>query len=390
MNKHTRIVAAIAVFLLVAVAPTFGQGGQLFDRVAQTLERRYFDKEYRAEVLPALTAAFRPIALETKSLEDERLVVHTYLSRIPATHLALYSSQTYAGLMRELTSRETPQVGFGVVRLDGKHYVASVFEGGPAELAGLRRGDRLLSLDGESLFESPRLDWRSDDAFLPDPPVHAVLGEETATLIVERQPGELLEIVIEPEPYSAWEAAKASVRVEEVDGERIGYVHFWLVHMSGPGALLEKLFEGPFADCSALVLDLRGRGGNAAEVDRILSALQKKWRRPTIALIDRGTRSAKEVLAYEFKERELGWLLGEPTAGAVIPATFEDVGSGAVLMFPSFILGKYTQILEHHPVEPHIVVEDDLPYANGKDPIADAGFEAAVQAAKGKNPAEGR
>jgi C-terminal processing protease CtpA/Prc len=86
------------------------------------------------------------------------------------------------------------------------------------------------------------------------------------------------------------------------------------------------------------------------------------------------------VFAWEFKERDIGKVVGEKTAGAVIPATFVPVGEDMVLMFPSFRLPKYTNILEGIGVTPDVAVRDDIPYAQGADPILEAGIKTLLNA----------
>jgi hypothetical protein len=102
----------------------------------------------------------------------------------------------------------------------------------------------------------------------------------------------------------------------------------------------------------ALVVDLRGRGGSAAEVARIVSVVQglrKRTKRPVVALADRQSRSGKDILLYEF--RQIGVrIVGEASAGAVIPASFADVGHDSILMFPAIRLPKYSDLLELKPM----------------------------------------
>jgi hypothetical protein len=137
--------------------------------------------------------------------------------------------------------------------------------------------------------------------------------------------------------------------------------------------MLRELFAGEFANADGLVLDLRGRGGNGVVVPDFVQILAD-WRRPIVALTDRQSRSAKDALAYEFKQRHLATLVGEPTAGAVIPASFAQVGNETMLMFPSFTLGGYTEKLElKGGVAPDILVERAGPYSAGGDPIFDRG-----------------
>jgi C-terminal processing protease CtpA/Prc len=78
------------------------------------------------------------------------------------------------------------------------------------------------------------------------------------------------------------------------------------------------------------------------------------------------------VLAFEIRRRKAGALIGERTAGAVIPATFTKVGPDDVLMFPSFTLGNYTEWVEGTGVEPDVAVEVDYRYSAGRDAILEA------------------
>jgi len=356
----------------------------LFENVANALSERYYDQQFRQNELPRLVELYRDRAARAVGFEEHREVVHEFLTNIPATHLALISAASREGMMSELAGRSAPSFGFELIEVDGKHYAFNVLEDGPAALAGLRRGDRIVTVDGELVSGSPRLDWRTDDAFLPDDPVRALQGklDDRVALRIERTPGKYLDIKVSCEPYSAWEAAQASARIVERAGKRIGVIHFWLIHMTGPDALLKEKLDGDFASCDALVLDLRGRGGSGTMVERMLNVLEGRtsaWQKPVVALINRHSRSAKEVIAYEFRRRDLGSLVGERTAGAVIPASMADVGHGMHLMFPTFTLPKHTEVLEFKGVEPDVLVAEVGPYSAGADPIFEAGIDEAVR-----------
>jgi len=135
-----------------------------------------------------------------------------------------------------------------------------------------------------------------------------------------------------------------------------------------------------------MVIDLRGRGGSASEVTRIIDVVDKYRKRtgkPVVALADRQSRSGKDLLVYEFKQRGIR-IVGEASAGAVIPATFADVGFDSVLMFPSFRLPKYSDLLELKPIPPDVLVERAGVFAAGQDPILDAGLDEARRLAKPK------
>ncbi len=379
-----RVARCLLGLLPIASASLPAQHGALFEPVAQTLAERFHDPEFRAQRLPELTARFRVLAVEAPTLELERAVVHGYLAAVPASHLALYSRATYDELMADLAGRNYPTLGLALQQQAGRFWIARLLEGGPAERAGLLRGDRVLAVDGVPVGRSPRLDARSDDAALPDPPLHRldVALDEVVRLRIERRPGQQFDVDVTAARHGAWQATLASVRVLRDGAARIGYVHLHCMYLRGIGELLRELAAEVFADCDAVILDLRGRGGSAAAVEEVLACLRGRGRvfhQPVVALIDAQTRSAKEVLAHELQRQGLATLVGERTAGAVLPATFVPVGDEHVLMFPATRLGAYSRQLEGIGVTPDLRVAAAGMYAAGADPILRAGLRALAE-----------
>lgn len=353
--------------------------GDLFERVAETLQRRYVNREFRSRQLPTLVEDLRPASRTADTLLEERDVVQALLEQIPNSHTGLYSTEAYREMTAELGGRTYDTFGFQLVDLGGEFFLDVVFEGGPADRAGLRRGDRVLSIDGLPPEDSPRLDQRTDDAYLPDAPVHRVriLDDRVVELRLRRSHNTVLQGSLTAERTSGLESTERSLRVLERDGLRLGYVHLWYIQHGGPVRLLTEAFEGPFRDLDGLILDLRGRGGSGSEAQalvRMFSGNRRKWDGPLVLLTHRGTRSAKEVIAHDLRRLTDVMIVGEPTAGAVIPATFQDVGQGYTLMFPSSSLGRLTDALEGQPVQPDLRVESPLPYSQGADPIFEAGI----------------
>ena len=361
-------------------------GGTLFENVVKVMEKNYVDKDFREKQLPALVEQYRPKAAAASSIRDQRQVVHELLSHIPASHLQILSAEAHRAMMADLTLVAYPSFGFQAIGSGANIYAAMILEGGPAARAGLLLGDRLVTIDGTPVEESKRLDWRTDDAYIGDerdPSVRqliAAAGDRVA-LRVERRQGEFVNLTIAAEEYTAFDAAENSVRLIRSGGASVGYLHFWYVHVGGVPDLIKRSVEGRLKDVDALVIDLRGRGGSATEVTRITTFIEeyiKKTKKPVIALVDRQSRSAKDVLTYEFKQRGVR-IVGEASAGAVIPATFADVGYGSVLMFPTFRLPKYTDILELKPTLPDVLIERAGIFAAGQDPILDGGVAEALR-----------
>ena len=71
----------------------------LFESVVEVLQRRYFDEQFRNNVLPGIASQFHDKAKQTRTLNEGRQVVHDFLSRIPASHLGLLSRETYRNVI---------------------------------------------------------------------------------------------------------------------------------------------------------------------------------------------------------------------------------------------------------------------------------------------------
>ena len=366
----------VAGLLLVPHAEE--EPGELMRNVYEVLRSRYYDERFREEQLPEIAHPFLERSRRLGELEQERELVHDFLSNIPVSHLGLMSETAHEQMIAELGRRPRWTFGFQLAHLEEGWFVDWVYEGGPAERAGIARGDQVLTIDGRAPEHSPRVDWRTDDAALPDPALHGVLadGDDSVELLLRRRPGLQGRLSLRSRRYSGWQAAEASARVFAMGDLRVGYVHYWFIPMTGGTKFLRELCRGRFADCDALIFDLRGRGGAAHEAMGIVKTLDPEgddWGKPVVALVHADSRSAKEVIAWELQRRNAALLVGERTHGAVIPASFTKVGSGMVLMFPSTSLGSYTKEIEGRGITPDVVVDYPLPWTAGRDPVLEAG-----------------
>lgn len=188
--------------------------GEVFNNVISVLDRWYHDKTFLADVLPGLAAGLRERAHTAPTPADERAVINELLAQMRTSHLALISVEAYRLIGAELFGKPTPSFGMQLTLRDGRHHATWIYEGGPASLAGVKRGDEVLSIDGLPPGGSPRLDWSTDDAALPDAAMHALHAEtgDQIRLELKRSEGETLTVEIEAVPYSGSMAAEASAR----------------------------------------------------------------------------------------------------------------------------------------------------------------------------------
>ena len=92
-------------------------------------------------------------------------------------------------------------------------------------------------------------------------------------------------------------------------------------------------------------------------------------------LVNSGSRSGKEVLAYGFKKNGYGQVIGERTAGALLAATAFMLSDGSLLMLAVEDVSIEGERLEGKGVTPTIEVPFDIRYAAGKDPQLEKAIE---------------
>jgi carboxyl-terminal processing protease len=280
-------------------------------------------------------------------------------------------------------------LGLAVVERDEGWFVFRAFPGGPAEAAGLRRGDQIVSADGE-----------------PFSPVRSVRGKRTVALAVRSQRnGPLRAVTVAPrtiDPKQEWlEAQKAGSRIVEQQGHRIGYIPIFACAGVPYQETLEEALANPLADAEALVIDLRGGWGgcnadfvglfDAAVPDLIRidrdgkrSVSRSAWRRPVVVLIDGGSRSGKEVVARAFQRSRRAVLVGERTAGAVLAGQPFLLSDGSLLLLGVQDIQVDGERLEEIGVTPDVPIAADLPYAEGRDPQLERALDVAVERIKAR------
>jgi carboxyl-terminal processing protease len=195
---------------------------------------------------------------------------------------------------------------------------------------------------------------------------------------------------------------QASARVvAAANGVRVGYVHVWS-YAGGvyQRALEDLIVDGPLRDADALVWDPRDGWGGAKPqyldlfnpnaptmqmTDRSghIGIEDVKWRKPVVMLVNRGTRSGKEVLAFGFKQYHLGEIIGTQTAGAVLAASAFLMDNGDLLLLAVADVTVDGQRLEGFGVRPTIEVPFDPIYAAGRDPQLDRAVQVLSERIKG-------
>ncbi|MGO4623482.1 S41 family peptidase [Ensifer sp. 2YAB10] len=411
---------ALSLSLLLAAsavshADDLPRSGQpVFDRVVELVNANFYDGKaldrFNAAVRSKLGPGNAPIS-PTSPVADVDGAITSVLASLRVSHTGRYKPDTidyfelsdiFRFAIRDDVCRlfppdgEVRYPGIGMVTTveDGHRFVVDVYDGSPAKKAGLLVGDEILAVDGDPYREIGSFDGKVGSS------VDIRLQRERgAAPISIRIPVEQLR------PLPMFERAiDESVTLSERDGHRIGYVRMWtLSTRHGLDIVADALANGALKDAEGLVVDLRGRwGGGPADAAELFvgdtpsfrliprkgeaTLANFRWRKPVIALIDKGTRSGLELFAYALRQNAIP-LVGERTAGALLAGRAYVLPDDSLLeLAVSDAVIDNDLRLEGIGIEPDISVASPLAYAAGKDPQREAGFvEMARMLAAGKS-----
>jgi len=390
-RRQLYAVAACVLLAGASSAPSAAPAGPDFaalgDEIVHLVRSELFDPSRAARWAQANTG----YAAAVQNAADFVRETRRRLAQLHVSHTAYYTPDDpgYYDLLSIFEpvlhkNPETESLGAGLVAADGGWFVARVFTGGPGEAAGLRRGDRLVSLDGAP-FEPRSL---RDKAGQP------------VRLKVESRPGDIRDLTITPRrvnPRKEWiEAQRNGTRIVDAGGKRIAYAPLWsCAGEDFQGLLRDALFD-QLQEAQALVLDLRGGWGGCdptlvslfdpavpdltrTERDGKVVAGVSAWRKPVVVLIDGGTRSGKEVVAWALQRHRRARLVGEKTAGAVVAGRPFLLSDGSLLFLAVQDIRVDGERLEGVGATPDVKIPPDLPYAEGRDPQLEKALELAAR-----------
>lgn len=230
--------------------------------------------------------------------------------------------------------------------------IAEVFEGGPADRVGVKKGDWIEDVDGRPTKDHPlseSIDWLRGEE-----------GTDVAIKVRRANVAERLSFTITrgrlPRPTIAGIRKRPSgewdIRFEGPD--RIGYLRVVEITGSTPHELRVLAGRLESEGASALIVDLRavdravlhptvlladelldggpiGRVRTAGRVDVYEAEPDALLRgRPLVVLVDEQTSGPAEWLAAALQDNHRAALVGTPTAGGVFVAGTVPVGDGSL------------------------------------------------------------
>ena len=299
------------------------------------------DRALRAEVIDSIEDNYYKPVNEDK-LDDASLRGIVESLGDPYSH---YLTPKEAKQFNESVSGEFEGVGMNVEQDKRGLKVLRVFDGSPAERAGVRRGDFILGVNGRSIagvnsevatsrIKGPAGTSVTLRVFTPG-------QERDRTVKVKR---ERIEVPV------------ARGRIVERDGHRIAVAELLSFSSGAHGLLRREIDKQLRKGAEAIVLDLRGNGGGLLseavlvssifiEDGKIVSvrgrhrpertldaegdAIDEKI--PVVTLVDGGSASASEIVTGALRDRDRATIVGTRTFGKGLVQEVEQLSNGGVL-----------------------------------------------------------
>jgi carboxyl-terminal processing protease len=299
------------------------------------------DRAMRAEIVDSIEDNFyKPV--DKKKLDDASLKGIVESLDDPYSH---YLTPKEAKQFDESVSGEFEGVGMNVEQDRRGLKVLRVFDGSPAQHAGIRRGDFILGVNGRSIagvnseVATSRIKGPAGTAvtlrvFTPG-------ADRDRTVKVKR---ERIEVPV------------ARGRMVERDGHKVGVVELLSFSNGAHGLLRREVDRLQDKGAEAFVLDLRGNGGGLLTEGVLVSSIfiedgeivsvrgRHRPERtqdaqgdaidgkiPVVTLVDGGSASASEIVTGALRDRHRAKVVGTRTFGKGLVQEVQRLSNGGVL-----------------------------------------------------------
>jgi carboxyl-terminal processing protease len=333
-------VAALAVLLSALVGGIVGSSAQATqDQVSQ---------QYRV-----FTAALTAIDREyVETLPSDRLIYDAIGGMLQTLdpHSSFFDPKQYTQ-MRERQEGKYYGIGLSIQSIDGDVTVMSLFEGSPAYRAGIRRGDVIANVKGESAKN-----WTTEQT------AKQLKGPKgTKVNISIRRPGydKLIEMEVERDEVNI-----VTVRGAYMIDAQTGYIklgdfgetsdkevgdaienlkahgmkHLVFDLRDNPGGLLNaaNAIANRFLPRGDMIVYTRGRVRDADQDYRATD--DQEFTGPMMVLVNRNSASASEIVTGALQDHDRALVVGETTFGKALVQSVYRISEGAGLALTT---GRY-------------------------------------------------
>jgi carboxyl-terminal processing protease len=331
----------------------------VLDEAWQLVNREYVDTTFNQN--DWLAVRQRLLGQEYSSSEAAYAALRAELQRLNDPYTRFLDPREY-GDLSDQTAGEISGVGVQLQRDSASQsiYVTNVLPGSPAEERGLRQGDRILLVDGQS---TDRLSLNGVSQLLK--------GEASSqvTLTYSRNNSEPSTVII---TRARLEVPTVDYRLQDVDGYRIGYIRLDEFNGHATEQMVEAIEALSDEQAEAFVLDLRDNPGGllsaSIEISRLwlqrgpivqtsdrdgeptqISANRTALTDlPLAVLVNDRSASSSEILTGALQDNNRATVVGTTTYGkALVQSLYElSDGSGLAVTIAHYYTPNGTDISE--------------------------------------------
>lgn len=281
--------------------------------------------------------------------------------------------------MRDETTGEFDGLGLEVTLEGGALTVVSPVAESPGERAGIKPGDRILSIDGTSTKDMTlgdairRMKGPAGTRAVLEIMRDGFAAAQKLTLVRDRVRTQSVDMrVLDPERRYAWVRVRAfqertdrNLRkaLDDARAAMSGQIRGLVLDLrNNPGGLLDQAVRvSDVFLSSGTIVTTAGRGKRNVEVERARDK-ETEPAYPMIVLVNRGTASASEIVAGALQDQERAVIMGTTTFGKGSVQTIIELedGSGLKLTVARYYTPKHRSIQELG-IAPDVVVAEAPP-----------------------------
>jgi len=362
-----------------------------FEKVCASIQNRFYDKNTNGVDWKHVCQIYRAKLNDVKSKGEFKALVNQMLDELHTSHTSYVDnddveySMLGAVIEQDMQGHKIAHIGLMGHPAGPEFVITAVYDGGPAQKAGLMSGDRIISADGKPFETAGSFKGKEGETVAVQFRREGIPAIQTISVIPVKQ-----NVV-----KAFLDATAQSARILTVGNRKIGYVHLWTMGNDAFKTTLEQLVTGKLHDTDGLILDLRdGYGGNPFGYTDVFYRPDVAWEqqyhgaqpttlhtgydKPMVALINGGSRSAKEFFTYQLKKTKRATIVGTTTAGAFLGAGKVDIGADGMLELAIVGLRVDGRRLEGPGVSPdvdvqiaHAYTEQDTQLLKGEEILID-------------------
>ena len=361
------VTAALVITLLVVIVPAaaFGQSSSseqdrlldMFEQVFRFVQNNYVDEvEAQKLIEGALEGMF-------DSLDDPH---SAYLTMEEMRDLSDTTQGEFGGVGMYISKQSVPEDSREPAYVE----VISPIESTPADRAGLRSGDLIIAIEGETTEDLSIDEVVAELRGSPGSEVEITIRRGESRSFDVSLTREIIEVptvrhamipenigyirIIQFTPYTD-DRVRESVKEFENDG----YESLIIDLRRNPGGLLPAVVDTAdlfFSD--GLVVGTRGRSPGENQRFTADNGVDVPREMPVVVLIDEGSASASEILAGALKDRDRAYLIGETTYGKGSVQQVRRITTGGFRLTMSRYYTPSGDYIDKKGIEPDLVVQD--------------------------------